>query len=390
MSSTNQTAMKNYASLLHFKSYFIEIVLPTWISSAFDDVTGQFMEGLQIDGSADPSGIVRTRTAARVVYVFAHATALGVAPQGSLQKAERAFANLSATSRIGTQTQGFPRSISYRTGAIVDSERDLYDHACVLLALTWLAQATGKATYRNQIDDTITAMDDMLTAPHGGWAEDSLGTIPRRQNPHMHCFESFLALAEAYAAPAHIARASELYGLFRSRFFDEATNTLREYFGPAWEIGDIYGSGRIEPGHMAEWVWLIGRYVKWSGRDLSSLTAKILDNTLSVGRQAGTPFLIDETSVDGIPTKQSRRLWPQAELIKAYITQARLTGNSDYLEHAEQLTAALLETYLAHTPRGTWRDCFDLGGRSIATSIPASSLYHLWTVVCELIQLDRR
>lgn len=375
-------------SLNRLKDYFVEAVLPVWAETAFDADAGQFMEGLQTDGSADPSGVVRTRTAAREIYVFAQASALGVAPEGALDKAERAFASLRATAWIGGDRPGFARTINYKTGTIVDSERDLYDTACVLLALAWLAEATGKPAYGDQIEELIAAMDITLAAPHGGWAEDSTGSVPRRQNPHMHCFESFLALWETDADPAHVARAGELYGLFRARFFHDPTDTLREYFGPAWEMSDTYGSGRIEPGHMAEWVWLVGRYAQFTGMDLSSLTGRILATTVKLGIDAGTPFLVDETDLDGVPAKQSRRLWPQAELIKAYITQARATGDESYLEKADALAAALFETYLAETAAGTWRDCFDLDGRPIATSIPASSLYHLWTAVAELLPSD--
>jgi mannose-6-phosphate isomerase len=380
--------MENCVSLNRLKDYFVETVLPVWAETAFDADVGQFMEGLQTDGSADPSGVVRTRTAAREIYVFAQASALGVAPEDALDKAERAFANLRATAWIGGDRPGFARTINYKTGTVVDPERDLYDTACVLLALAWLAEATGKPAYNDQIEELIAAMDITLAAPQGGWAEDSAGSIPRRQNPHMHCFESFLALWETDADPAYVARAGELYGLFRARFFHEPTDTLREFFGPTWELSESYGSGRLEPGHMAEWVWLIGRYAQFTGTDLSSLTGRILETTVRLGTDAGTPFLVDESGLDGVPAKNSRRLWPQAELIKAYITQGRATGEERYFQRAEALAAELFETYLAETPRGTWRDCFDLDGRPIATSIPASSLYHLWTAVAELVQSD--
>src|SRR3546814_17805803 len=53
----------------------------------------------------------------------------------------------------------------------------------------------------------------------------------------MHLFEACLALYETGGDPRHLARAGEIFGLFRTRFFDEELGTLREFFGPAWEGG---------------------------------------------------------------------------------------------------------------------------------------------------------
>lgn len=372
-------------AVARLKDYFIGTVLPVWASTAFDADKGQFMEGLQPDGSPDPSGIVRVRTAARAIYVFAQAAALGAAPDGALEKAERAFANLRTLAWIGGQKPGFARTVNYRTGVVTDAERDLYDHACVLLALAWLARATGKPGYVASIAETVAAMDVTLAAPHGGWAEDSIGNLPRRQNPHMHYFEACLALWETGFGAPYAARAGELFGLFRTRLFDERIGTLREFFGPAWEISAAHKSDRLEPGHMAEWVWLVRRYDALAGCDHSAICDSLLSAALGLGRDGATPFLVDEVSPEGGVLKPSRRLWLQAELLKAYLMQARATGDNAYLVKADELAAVLFDTYLADTPPGTWRDCFDLEGRSIATSIPASSLYHLWSAVAELL-----
>lgn len=372
-------------SLNRLKDHFILTVLPFWAENAFDVDAGQFMEGLQTDGSADPSGVVRTRTAARQMYVYAQASVLGVAPEGALEKAERAFANLKFAAWIGGDKPGYARTINYKTGAVTDPERDLYDHACVLLALAWLYKATGKSAYLDETAELIAVMDKTMAAPQGGWAEDSAGSIPRRQNPHMHVFEALLALWEVGAGKVYEARASELFGLFRSRFFDDEQEVLREFFGPGWQLGDAYGSHRVEPGHMTEWVWLVRRYETLSGLDHCTVRGQLLETALRVGKDKATPFLVDEADLEGTPLKRSRRLWPQAELIKAYVMQAQATGEEVYARKADDVAKALFASYLTQTPEGTWRDCFDLDGKSIATSIPASSLYHLWSGVAELI-----
>jgi mannose/cellobiose epimerase-like protein (N-acyl-D-glucosamine 2-epimerase family) len=149
-------------------------------------------------------------------------------PDG-LAKAETAFANLRKCAWIEGERPGYARAFNRFTGQVTDPSLDLYDHACVLLALAWLLKATGKDMYRTHIAETLHAVDVTLAAPHGGWAEDSENTTPRRQNPHMHFFEACLALVEVTGEPAHIARAGELFGLFKSGFYDtriEALNIL--------------------------------------------------------------------------------------------------------------------------------------------------------------------
>ncbi len=372
--------------LTQLKKWFIDDALPRWATTGFDEHSGHFVEGLELDGTPDTSGQLRTRSAARQIYVFAQSASLGVAPIDGLAKAETAFANLWKCAWISGERPGYARAFNRFTGQVTDPSRDLYDHACVLLALAWLLKATGKDMYRARIDETLHAVDVTLAAPHGGWSEDSEGTTPRRQNPHMHLFEACLALVEVTGESAHKARASELFSLFKSIFYDFHIEALREYFGPAWEVGDTYGSGRLDPGHMAEWVWLLRRYAAVESADVNRLCKNLLHAAQTLGADTKSGFLVDEVSGQGAILKSSRRLWPQAEFIKALIAQYQGTEDIAHLHLANEIAQQLFTTYLAQTPKtGTWHDCFDLNGNSVATSIPSSSHYHLWTAVAELL-----
>ncbi|MBD8555629.1 AGE family epimerase/isomerase [Rhizobium sp. CFBP 8762] len=371
-------------AVARLSDWCVKQALPLWIVAGFDADSGHFLEGLQTDATPETTGVLRTRTAARQIYVFAHAHALGVAPEGALEKAERAFQSLLDVAWVAGEKPGFARTFNRSTGEITDSGRDLYDHACVLLALAWLFKATGNSIYRTHVDRTLSAIDTTLRAAHGGWAEDDAGVIPRRQNPHMHFFEACLALAENTGDGRYLARAGEMFGLFRTQFFDVETGLLTEHFGAAWEKGETYGSHRFEPGHMAEWVWLVRRHARLADCDADRICFSLLTRALAIGQKPGDVFLADEASADGEPLKNSRRLWPQAELLKAYLMQYRALGEQSMLDAADTLTDALFETYLAHETPGGWRDCFDLDGNFIAKTMPASSLYHVFTGVAEL------
>ncbi|MDH4440171.1 MAG: AGE family epimerase/isomerase [Rhizobium sp.] len=372
-------------SLDQLKVLFLGSILPTWSTSGFDDRHGQFVEYLELDGRPQQDGIVRTRTVARQIYVHAHASALGVAPSSSLAMAEKAFDNLHRITWVSGTRSGYARAFDRSTEAITDPVRDLYDNACVLLALSWLFAATGKDGYRRQIDHTVAAIDRTLKDPFGGWAEDSDGTLPRRQNPHMHYLEAALSLCETGVSAAHRMAEKKAFGLLESHFLVGPHGPLHEQFGPHWEVADKFGSNVLEPGHMCEWVWLTGRHDTLTQTRHDQVCADLLAHALRIGRSKNSPFLVDQASASGMPLTNSKRLWPQVEMLKALLTQHRRLGGSWYLAKAENLSSAMLESYFENVPPGCWHDRLDLGDHPVGSNIPASSLYHLWTAVAEMI-----
>ena len=306
------------SGLARLSRWFVHDALPLWADTGFDSVHGHFLECLDLDGSAETTGRLRTRTAARQIYVYAHADVLKAAPEGALEKAVRAFDSLHRCAWRGPEAPGYARSFDRNTGALIDPVRDLYDQACVLLALAWLIKATGNARYRQHADELLAAIDTALASGGQGWAEDETGRLPRRQNPHMHLFEAMIALTGATGRPADRARTDSLFDLFRTKFLT-ADGLLLEYFGPQWETADAYGSGRLEPGHMAEWAWLVSQYAELCGTDLAPIGRRLLDHARRIGTDGKLPFLLDQVSAAGTPLETSRRLWPQAELIKALL-----------------------------------------------------------------------
>ncbi len=378
--------MNQVSGLSRLTAWFVSDALPCWLDAGFDGVNGHFVESLALDGTPETTGVLRTRSTARQIYVYAHAHVLGIAPAGALEIAERAFGNLRKLAWIDGAMPGFASTFNRFTGKVVDPLRDLYDHTCVLLALAWLVKATGNPTYREHIAETLLAIDHTLCADHGGWAEDSNGTLPRRQNPHMHFFEACLALAETTSEKIHIERATQLFALFQTNFFDHELGTLREYFGPRWEVADEFNSDSLDPGHMAEWVWLLRRYQRLvPAINVDPYCEKLLNTAQNLGIQPGGIFLSDEVSAQGEFLKSTSRLWPQAELIKAHVMQFTSLGNAENLSRADAVANQLFKAHLAKTPKGTWRDCLDTSGANIARTIPASSAYHLCTTVAELV-----
>src|SRR3546814_5449526 len=91
--------------------------------------------------------------------------------------------------------------------------------------------------------------------------------LPRRQNPHMHLLEAFLALYEASGEAHWLARAQSIHDLFRRHFLQQGQ--LVEFFDADWR--EVPQDGRDgarrlrEPGHFFEWAWLLHRLALLTG-----------------------------------------------------------------------------------------------------------------------------
>lgn len=374
-------------TLRRYVDWVCRDALPFWAENAFDPGTGLFREKLHLDGTPDTSADIRIRTHMRQVYVFAHAAHLGLMPRDTaLATATAALRTMRDRAWAPDGIPGWAHRLTY-SGDLVDAHRDLYDHAFVLHALAWMAKATGDATYRVWIDETLAAIDTLMAAPAGGWAESDKHELPRRQNPHMHLFEANQALYETSGEARHLARAAELAGLFRTRFFDETLATLREFFGPEWQLGDSYGSGRFEPGHMVEWVWLLRRYERSTAQPVARHTAALFASAEQIGMdRAG--FLLDEVDISGRPLSNGRRLWPQTEYLKACMVEFETRGDRSLLDNGNAMAERVCHTYLQGAKPGLWIDRFDLEGKIAVDHVPASILYHLFAPVVEYLRLE--
>ncbi len=352
-------------------------VLPVWLATAHDAGSGHFHEGLALDGGHLSSNRLRIRTAARMIHVYADAARLGLGPPGGLAAARAAAGALERDARHAGG--GYVRAIGRRDGTVADPVRDLYDQSCVLLAFASLHHATGERVWRDRADALLSVLDAALAAPQGGWAEDDRGTLPRRQNPHMHMFEALLALAASTGAPGHLRRLAALGDLLEERFVGP-DGLLCEHFGPEWERGPAWRSERLEPGHMAEWAWLLQAAAPLTGRDRAGLAGRLIEAAHAIGRDPRDPrLLLDEVDAAGTHLGAGRRLWSQIEYIKGSLS----VGLPDVAEAAAE---AVFESYLADAPRGLWRDAFDARGEPAAQTVPASSCYHLWTLAAGLTE----
>jgi mannose-6-phosphate isomerase len=377
---TAQSIGPEYQDIVNFlKSLMIEHSLPLWSGEGWDPVAGGFIEKLDIEGRADRAAPRRVRVQARQIYSFAKAAQMGWYPEGR-EIAIKGLDYLLVKAKSPDGRPGFIHLLGW-DGSTLNATRDTYDHAFVLLALSTVYQLSKDAQVRDEIESLLAFIDRDLRSPHGGFLEGIPATMPRRQNPQMHMFEALIATFDATGDSVFQNRAAELYALFVANLYDPQRGVLGEYFEEDWSKIEPVS---VEPGHQAEWVWLLRGFERITGCPTARHRSQLLASALRY-RDDVTGCLFDEGDAGGNVRKFTRRCWPQTEIAKAWIAQAEI-GEQGAADEAREALARLYRHYLRHPVLGGWYDQFDRDGRSVVDFIPASSFYH---VLCAIAEADR-
>ncbi len=357
------------AAAHHYINWCRQDMLPLWRVRGVDKKYGGFYEQLHFDGSPDTGAMRRVRVAARQIYAFAHASMLGWGDSAGL--VEWGVDYLASSVMRADGEPGFPHMLDER-GRIIDTRRDLYDHAFHILAFSWACRATGDAQMLSLAKETLAFVEESMQAPNGGWYEGDPAGLPRRQNPHMHMLEALLALYEASQDRAFLRRADEVITLCAERFFDPEVGLLLEDFTD--DLTPVRPA-RVEPGHMAEWCWLLHIRARLDEQTPINLAAKMGHGADGFGDRAAG-FLCDAYDTNGTLLAPTRRLWGQTEWLKSLLVRIdeKDAGNAP---RAAALIERLFESYFAVDVPGLWMDQFDAAGAPMAKRVPASIVYHL-------------
>jgi len=351
-------------SALRLRKWCVDHALPLWAERARNP-DGSWVEHLHLDGTADRAAERRWRVLARQVYVYAKADVLKWFDGREI-----------AVSTYEKMTDlGYVHRVS-SNGQISNPTRDLYDHAFYILAASSLYGLTREGKYLKDAENLLSWVDTELRHPSGGWREsdraDQLSA--RRQNPHMHLLEASLFLFGVTGNAEHLGFAELVFKLFESYFFDDAT--VSEVFDADWTLELGTPGQTAEPGHAAEWVWLLGQYHKATCQNVRQYQSALYRNALH-GRGW---FLNDEETKSGEVRRDSKRLWVQTEVIKSHLAMAEI-GTPGARDMAAATIDALFPVYL--TPYGLWNDQINACGANIASTIPVSTFYHILCMAAE-------
>jgi mannose/cellobiose epimerase-like protein (N-acyl-D-glucosamine 2-epimerase family) len=356
--------------------------LPYWSTTGLDRKHGGFIEAAAHDGAPLLARDKRVRVQARQIYVMSHAALLGLGDY--LPAAEVGFSFL--TRHAWHAEGGFAHLLS-PDGSVKDARRDTYDHAFILLALSWYLRASNDRRAAEWIERTLDAAERLLWEPSSGSFREAVPeSLPRRQNPHMHMLEAMLALDAATGDPRARRFAERMLTLFETRFFRKDTGTLIEYFDAAWHPLAGREGARVEPGHHCEWLWLLKMCEARFGVGLGPWRKALYGFVDRHGRAKGLGLLYDEVTPDGRALVPTMRCWPQTEALKAALVRYEENEPGAEAEVA-RVCEALFSRYLATKPVGLWQDRLDETGRGLAPDVPASTLYHLFLGFAELLRV---
>ncbi|GGD09528.1 mannose-6-phosphate isomerase [Aquisalinus flavus] len=359
--------------------------MPLW-AAAGRNAGGGFLEKLDTQGNPQHDANIRIRVEARQTYVYAHAAALGWYPDGRhVARSGLDFINRHCLLATGFDATGPFPGMGYMLSPqhrIIDDTVDLYSQAFYLLAAAWCHRADPDGPALAMARRACEFLDDRMGSDEGGWIEAIPARLPRRQNPHMHLFEAFMALYQASGDAWYLERADQIYALFRDHFFDAQHGVLLEFFTEDWQPDPARGT-LIEPGHMVEWCWLLSIYAGLRGLDLGAEMRTLYAQAIERGVNPVTGLMWDELTIAGEVTKPTHRSWSLTEYLKASIALARL-GDETAARDIPRLTGLLFSTYLDAAIPGGWHDQYDGDGRVITDAMEASTFYHYLCACAEL------
>ncbi len=376
---TEPAALKGLAGeTARLRSWLVDAALPLWSSDGID-ARGGFIEQLDLEGRPEPEVVRRIRVQARQLYVYSHATLLGLGDYRDLVRT--GFDWLMAHGWDKEEGGFFHRLDS--AGAVVDRTKDTYDHAFILFGLAHAIRILRDQDVAQALDKTLAFVRTRLAASQGpGYLEGRPPKLPRRQNPHMHLLEAFLALHETTGDPAHLAAADGIVEMFRTRFFNPATETLTEFFTDAWAPAGDGAGDVVEPGHHFEWVYLLHAHAQAHAPRLGHAepgaeASQLFEVANARGLDPVSGLAYDEIWREADVKSATKRCWAQTEALRAHALMAR--HSPALVPRAAAFSERLFRFYLDPAPRGGWLDVMGPDNQPTAKAIPASTLYHIFS-----------
>jgi mannose-6-phosphate isomerase len=349
------------------RAWLLHRAIPLWLAHGIDHAAGGFHEALAPDTYACDAPFRRLRVVTRQITVFSHAHRHGVP-----HAAEAVERGIDFLARYAAQPEGGYAWRFDLANRAIDTTRDFYDHAFVLLALAEAAAILPPAPLRARALTLLAFIDRHMRHPQAGYVESLPPALPRRQNPHMHFLEALLAAHDAFHDAIFLDRARDIIDLFLHRLCHADRGAVPEFFTDALAAEQENGVFLTEPGHHCEWAALLHHFTRRAGPDhrCKAAATRLLGFAYTFGVHPATGDLIDSVASDGTPIARTARLWPQTERLRA----AHLPDQPDA---RKPQAIASVAAYLR--PDGLWHERRDDTGNFLPGPSPASSLYHLTT-----------
>lgn len=360
-------------------SNFVKTVcVPKWFEVFSDEVHGGFHERLDTSFRPIEMGFKRLLTQCRQLYIYVYADN---GTNRFLPRLARKYEFICKNYyNAGTKAWSF----SVRPdGAELDTHLDLYAQSFLILSFSQYARASGNKEAARHALETAELIDrHFRCASEPGFYEALNSDLTplhkmRRQNPHMHLIEACLFAYDVSREEIYAKLAHEIYALFKTRFFDNKSGTLGEFFED--DLTPHHSEGhRIEAGHHFEWVWLLDYYRRLFPEykdEAFAYMEKLYAWANSHGYDREFGGIYDEQDSYGATLKTTKRVWPLCEAIKAHRAMRPYCPEIS-LPLLEQTKDVLKKRYIRKD--AGWIESWNRDFTSPTVDyLPGTSVYHL-------------
>lgn len=372
-------------SIEQTKNWLTKYACPLWLEKGIDWERGGFYENLTLQGEPTTSPR-RVMVQARQIFSTHIAMQLGIIPSDQGKKAIQHGIDF-ILKNYSQRNGSFYHAVDEKLNPVAKPE-DLYGQSFALFGLAHAFHVLKNDSYKARAKELLNYLNRERKLPQGGFSEILSKEVQFEANPHMHLFEALLYWMEIDKDPEWKVMADEILDLCLHKFIDPEKNLLAEHFDANWKPLLVNGQYVFEPGHHYEWVWLLGRYQKMTGKDLRDIRQKLYDVSEKHGISPGKKCAYDEVASDLTPFKKTTRFWPQCERIKAAL-QMGIEANTNkgaYAQTADEALEALFK-FLEVPVKGLWYDTWQESGEFTIQPAKASSLYHIIGAMADYIQL---
>lgn len=360
--------------------------VPKWYEAFSDQETGGFFERLGHSFKPVFTGRRRLITQCRQLAIYSHAKMQGAGRE--LPGLEERF-DFIVDKYYVPETGGWIFSIDDE-GHSLDRSYDLYAHSFVIFALAQYYQASGDEKVRALARGTLGFIDSHFRLPAMPGLCEALDRQlkplerVRRHESHMHLLESSLFAAETFHEMPYTKLADELVDLFVNYFYDAERNLLSEYY--TQELLPQTQGGHIvtEPGHYCEWIWLLKRHARESGReDLhDGICMPMLEWASTRGWDAKYGGIYDELDPDGHVIADTKRIWPLSEALKA---NALMLDSGVDKKAVKDRIRKMVKVFRRHymEERGFWTEWLKRDLTRETDYMPGTTPYHVYFGIME-------
>lgn len=365
------------------RSFVFEQLLNNWSIHGINKELNFSYESMTHDWKNNPVGRIRLLTQCRQLYTFSHAYQIKNTPEW--QALLTPLFDFITTHYFLEDRWIFSLNDNF---SVKDKHSDAYALAFVLLAFSHYYKVTRDERALVYIKKTHLFLLENMQAESGGFYESYPIDFKqiRRQNPHMHLLEGYIAAYEITQDQDYKKTIESLLSLAFEHFYDKNTKTLNEFFTKDWDNDPATGN-QVEPGHHFEWVWLLYQANRLlPNPDYTDLAQQLWITATRHGlaKNGGIYNQIDSETY--LPIDKEKRIWPITEYLKA-ITVVPI-GKEEKVDRLEKALDFIQQFYFL--PNGRWNEYLYEDNTPKKYPLPGTSCYHVFLGVTEVLRWSEK